>query len=163
MARKTYGLTPDLVESVIHRQLLFLERNAYLFEARARERRIIDAHGDLRPEHVCVEAEPVIIDCLEFNRKLRILDAASELAFLALECERLGGPEIGERLLKAYSELAHDWPSNLLLAFYRAYHAVVRAKIAIWHLKDNAISDRAHWVAKAEQYLTTAARLSEAA
>ena len=163
LTRTAYGLNTDLVESVIRRQWEFLQSNANLLEARAREGRIIDAHGDLRPEHVCLQAEPVIIDCLEFNRKLRILDAASELAFLALECERLGGAKIAKRLLNAYSELADDWPSNALLTFYRAYHAVIRAKIAIWHLKDDAISDRAHWIAKAEQYLTTAARISEAA
>jgi aminoglycoside phosphotransferase family enzyme len=163
LTRTAYGLTTNLAESVIRSQLEFLERNSNLVEARAREGWIVDAHGDLRPEHVCLETQPVIIDCLEFNRNLRILDAASELAFLALECERLGGPETGKRLLKAYSELADDWPSNALLEFYRAYHAVVRAKIAIWHLKDVAILDGAHWVAKAEQYLTIAARLSRAA
>jgi len=124
---------------------------------------IIEAHGDLRPEHVCLEAQPVIIDCLEFNRSLRILDAASELAFLALECERLGAPEIGKQLLNVYREQTGDPAPNALLEFYRAHHAVVRAKIAIWHLKDDTILDEAHWVAKAEQYLRMASSMSEAA
>jgi aminoglycoside phosphotransferase family enzyme len=158
-----HGLTTDLANSVICSQLEFVEKNSDLLGARAREGRIVDGHGDLRPEHVCLEVQPVIIDCLEFNRNLRILDAASELAFLALECERLGGREIGQRLLQAYIEQADDCPSNALQAFYRAYHAVVRAKIAIWHLNDDAILDGAHWVAKAEQYLTLAACLSKAA
>jgi aminoglycoside phosphotransferase family enzyme len=52
--------------------------------------KIIEAHGDLWPEHICLEDKPVIIDCLEFNRALRILDTVSELAFLALECEQRG-------------------------------------------------------------------------
>ena len=162
LTQAAYRSTKDLAQSVIHPQLEFLGTNSNLIEARAREGRVIDAHGDLRPEHVCLEPEPVIIDCLEFNRNLRILDAASELAFLALECERLGGPEIGKRILKTYSELAEDWPSDALLAFYRAYHAVVRAKVAIWHLKDDTILDRAHWVAKADQYLTMAEPISRA-
>jgi aminoglycoside phosphotransferase family enzyme len=163
LTQTTYGLTTDLAQSVIRSQLEFLGTNSNLVEARAREGRVIDAHGDLRPEHVCLEAEPVIIDCLEFSQNLRILDAASELAFLALECERLGGPEIGKQLLNAYSQLADDWPPNALLGFYRAYHAVVRAKIAIWHLKDEPVLDPAHWVGKAERYLTTAARINKAA
>ena len=104
-----------------------------------------------------------IIDCLEFNRSLRILDAASELAFLALECERLGAPEIGKQLLNVYREQTGDRVPNALLEFYRAYHAAVRAKIAIWHLKDDDILAEAHWVAKAEQYLKMAARMSKAA
>jgi aminoglycoside phosphotransferase family enzyme len=49
------------------------------------------------------------------------------------------------------------------MEFYRAYHAVVRAKIAVWHLNDVTIPDGAHWIAKAEQYLTMAARLSTSA
>jgi aminoglycoside phosphotransferase family enzyme len=163
LTRTEYGLTTDLAESVIHSQLEFLENNRDQFEARARQGRIVEGHGDLRPEHVCLESQPVIIDCLEFNRKLRIVDAASELAFLALECERLGSTEIGTHVINAYSQLAHDWPSQELLEFYRAYHAAVRAKIAIWHLKDDAILDRTTWVAKAEEYLRMAARLTKAA
>jgi len=155
LTRPQYGLDKDLAE-VMRSQLDFLDKNSALLEARVREGRIIEAHGDLRPEHVCLEAQPVIIDCLEFNRSLRILDAASELAFLALECERLGAPEIGKQLLNVYREQTGDPAPNALLEFYRAHHAVVRAKIAIWHLKDDTILDEAHWVAKAEQYLRMA-------
>jgi aminoglycoside phosphotransferase family enzyme len=50
----------------------------------------------------------VIIDCLEFNRNFRILDAASELSFLALECERLGAPRIGRLIFETYSEKTGD-------------------------------------------------------
>jgi uncharacterized protein len=163
LTRAEYGLTTDLAESVIHSQLQFLEKNPDLFKARARKGRIVEGHGDLRPEHVCLEPQPVIIDCLEFNRKLRILDAASELAFLALECERLGAPEIGKHLINAYSKQAGDWPSQKLLEFYRTYHAAVRAKIAVWHLKDGPILDRTTWVVKAEEYLRMAARMTKAA
>jgi len=162
LTRPQYGLDKDLAE-VMRSQLDFLDKNSALLEARVREGRIIEAHGDLRPEHVCLEAQPVIIDCLEFNRSLRILDAASELAFLALECERLGAPEIGKQLLNVYREQTGDPAPNALLEFYRAHHAVVRAKIAIWHLKDDTILDEAHWVAKAEQYLRMASSMSEAA
>jgi uncharacterized protein len=163
LTRPQCGLDRDLAESVIRWQLDFLDKNSDLLEARVREGRIIEAHGDLRPEHVCLEAQPVIIDCLEFNRSLRILDAVSELAFLALECERLGAPEIGEQLVTVYREQTGDWVPNALLEFYRAYHAAVRAKIAIWHLKDDDILDEAHWVAKAEQYLKMTARIGKAA
>jgi aminoglycoside phosphotransferase family enzyme len=163
LTRTEYGISRDLTESVIRSELEFLEERGYLFDARVRQGKIVEGHGDLRPEHVCLETQPLVIDCLEFNRSLRILDAASELSFLALECERLGAPEIGKRLLNAYSEQADDRPPNMLLEFYRAYHACIRAKIAIWHLNDDTIQDRAAWVAKAEQYLRMAARMSRAA
>jgi len=161
LTRTRYGLDRDLAESIIRSQLDFLDKNSDLLEARTREGRIIEAHGDLRPEHICLEAQPVIIDCLEFNRDLRILDAASELTFLALECERLGAPEVGKQLLNVYREQTGDSVPNALLEFYRAYHAAVRAKIAIWHLKDDDILNAAHWVAKAEQYLKMTARMGK--
>jgi len=163
LTRTEYGISRDPAESVIRSELEFLEENRNLFDVRVRQGKIVEGHGDLRPEHICLESQPLIIDCLEFNRSLRILDAASELSFLALECERLGAPEIGKRILNTYSEQADDWPASALLEFYRSYHACVRAKIAIWHLNDDNIQDRATWVAKAEQYLRMAARVSKAA
>lgn len=45
--------------------------------------------------YICLGASPRIIDCLEFRRDLRLLDPVNELAFLAMECERLGDRSIG--------------------------------------------------------------------
>ena len=66
---------------------------------RAAQGRIVEGHGDLRPEHIFLDGTPRIIDCLEFDRDLRLLDPVDELAFLALECERLGAPWICEEVL----------------------------------------------------------------
>ena len=124
------------------------------------ERRKADEIPD---QLIFLEHPPVIIDCLEFNRDLRILDSASELTFLALECERMGAIEIGQLILKKYAEETGDWPSSGLLAFYKSYHACVRAKIAIWHLKDAGIHDRANWIAKANRYLEIVSGIREPA
>jgi aminoglycoside phosphotransferase family enzyme len=51
--------------------------------------RVVEGHGDLRPEHVCLGSTPRIIECLESRAELRLLDPSDELAFLAMECERL--------------------------------------------------------------------------
>ena len=95
----------------------------------------------------------MIIDCLEFNRSLRILDAASELAFLALECERLLAPRVGEIVLETYCAESGDRPSSGLIQFYKGYHSVLRAKIAVWHLRDLEQHDDAKWIDRAVQYL----------
>ena len=63
---------------------------------RVRDRRIIDGHGDLRPEHIWLGDPVKIIDCLEFNPRLRAVDPFDEIAFLSLECERLGAGWAGE-------------------------------------------------------------------
>jgi aminoglycoside phosphotransferase family enzyme len=153
-----YGLVQDMADPIIESQLKALDENANLFDGRVSKQKIIEAHGDLRPEHICLEAQPVIIDCLEFNTNLRCLDVASELAFLALECERLGAPHIGQFILDRYSERTCDVPPAALMAFYRAYHACIRAKLAVRHLSGDRSVNRAKWIARAEQYLSMVAR-----
>jgi aminoglycoside phosphotransferase family enzyme len=153
-----HALPAVLVESVTGRQLALLERQPELFTPRVRAGRIIEAHGDLRPEHICLEPQPVIIDCLEFNRDFRILDAVSELMFLALECVRLGAPNIGEAIVQRYTEATSDAPPEPLRRFYTCYHACIRAKIALWHLADVADREAPRWIDKATYYLRQAHR-----
>ncbi len=159
LANPDYSLPVDSLQSITEAQLKFLEQKRELFDDRARNGKIIEAHGDLRPEHICLESEPVIIDCLEFNRDFRILDTASELAFLALECERLGAPEVGDQILEACEDETGDRAPAQLMAFYKSYHACLRAKIAVWHLRDHEITDVAKWTGKARHYLSLAVPL----
>ena len=116
----------------------------------------MDAHGDLRPEHVCLTDPPMVIDCLEFNRTLRLHDPASDLAFLSLECNRLGASWIGERLIAHYRTRTEDDVSAPLLSFYEAYHALIRAAIAIWHLDDERRRQASRWRRMARRYLQLA-------
>lgn len=156
LGQPQYALPAERIEAIQAVQTGILTREAAMFEVRAQEDRIVDGHGDLRPEHICLEAEPVIIDCLEFNADIRILDAVSELAFLALECERLGAPWVGQWILETYSRETGDWPPAPLVAYYKRHHALVRAKIAAWHLKDGAVQDPSQWITKAQDYLRRA-------
>lgn len=81
--------TLDILDQhdVIEQQLEFLKDRAGAIGARAGY--ALDAHGDLRPEHIYLLDPPVIVDRLEFNQDLRLLDPVDELAFLAIECERV--------------------------------------------------------------------------
>ena len=133
-----------------------LDREPALFDERARTGRIVEGHGDLRPEHICLLPEPQIIDCLEFSRDFRILDPADELAFLALECERLGAPGLKRTIFDAYTEFSGDAPPATLVHFYQSYRACMRAKIALWHLKEPALRDSRIWPAQARDYLRLA-------
>ena len=95
LCNPAYGLPRDLVEAVCDAAASPCSSlRPALFERRVQAGRVIEAHGDLRPEHICLEPDPQIIDCLEFSRDLRLLDPADELAFLALECESAGRREL---------------------------------------------------------------------
>lgn len=153
-----YGLPRDLVETVADRQERFLEEHRDLLARRVHEGRIVEGHGDLRPEHVCLEREPVIIDCLEFSRELRLLDPADEMAFLALECERLGAGGQAAEVLEACRRVTGDPMPPALLRFYRRYRACRRAKLAVWHLEDAEVRDPGRWPRRGRRYMEIAAR-----
>ena len=64
LGQPQYALPAERIEAIQAVQTGILTREAAMFEVRAQEDRIVDGHGDLRPEHICLEAEPVIIDIL---------------------------------------------------------------------------------------------------
>ena len=156
-----YDLPLGRIEAVHAAQARFLSRQSSLFEARAQAGMIVEGHGDLRPEHICFEPNPVIIDCLEFNRRLRIVDPADELAYLAMECERLGAPHIGDQLFHAYETITHDRPAPLLATFYKSFRACLRARFAIAHVRELERQDWPKWRQRAAAYLRLAADYSE--
>lgn len=153
----TYGLPGKQIAALTRAQEHFLRDQGHLLARRAQDGRVVDAHGDLRPEHICLTPEPVIIDCLEFDPELRRLDPADELAYLALECERLGAPALGADILRHYREATGDDCPAALMHFYTVFRACLRAKIAIWHLADCLPAEREHWSERARSYLDLAA------
>ncbi|MDH4065134.1 MAG: hypothetical protein OEW19_12095, partial [Acidobacteriota bacterium] len=128
-----------------------------VFDARVAAGHIVEGHGDLRPEHIWLDPEPAVLDCVEFDRPLRLMDPADELAFLALECERLGAPEVGGWFLDTYVEATGDAPPVSLLKFYRVYRSLRRATIAARHLDDPAVKDAGRFLERARRYLELAA------
>lgn len=159
LAPPDYSLDRTLVDSVTSGQLAFLERRGALLDRRPADRRIVEGHGDLRPEHICLGPEPRVIDCLEFNRQWRLVDPADEIAYLAMECEYAGADWVGETAFETYREHARDDPAAGLVRFYKSCRASLRAKLSVWHLRDHPEpAERADWIERARRYLKLAAR-----
>ncbi|TNC19333.1 bifunctional aminoglycoside phosphotransferase/ATP-binding protein [Amycolatopsis alkalitolerans] len=109
----------------------FLAGREALFARRMRTGRIVDGHGDLLADDIfCLDQGPQILDCLEFDDNLRSVDGLDDVAFLAMDLERLGSPELGELLLEHYAEFSADPAPPALRHHYLAYRAFVRAKVA---------------------------------
>lgn len=117
---------------------------------------VVDAHGDLRPEHVVIDGAPLVIDRLTFDERLRELDPLVDLALLAVECERLGAGWVGERVARAWGRRSGDVLPDRAWALYRSLRASTRARLSIDHL-DDAGADEVRWVAAATGYLRLAA------
>jgi aminoglycoside phosphotransferase family enzyme len=156
LCRPEFGLPVDVVKQVCVRQLRFLDQQAGYFHDRVRASRIVEGHGDLRPEHICLDAAPHILDSLEFSRDLRTLDVVDELGFLALECERLGAPQARRYIFSAYRRTTGDAPPDPLIHFYQSFRAAVRAMLAIRHLLDPGTRDVHRWPVQARRYLELA-------
>jgi uncharacterized protein len=137
-------------------QLQLLHLQPRLFDERACGGRIVEGHGDLRPEHICFTRPLAIFDCIEFNFDFRRIDVADELAFLAAECDFLGARWVGTRLFELFQSLASDRPPKELVAFYKSYRACVRAKVAALRADQLEGKERDAATAEALAHLTLA-------
>jgi len=156
LSRSRYLQAADSIAELCAAQRTVLARRPDLFDERVDAGRVIEGHGDLRPEHVYLGESFAIIDCLEFSKELRTLDVADDLGFLALECERQGVAGFGGMLFAFYGQATGDRPPQALVDFYQSYRAVVRAKLALRHLREPAYRGSLRWQARARRYLELA-------
>jgi aminoglycoside phosphotransferase family enzyme/predicted kinase len=127
-----------------------IEIKADLFGRCAREGRIVDGHGDVRCESVCVTGGAICIyDCIEFNDRFRCGDVASEAAFLAMDLDARGRPDLGYFFTEAYQSRTGDVDFFSLLPFYRCYRAYVRGKVLSFRLNEAEFSEEERRVAAA--------------
>jgi aminoglycoside phosphotransferase family enzyme/cytidylate kinase len=109
----------------------FLAGRRPLFDARIRDGRVLDGHGDLLAGDIfCLDDGPRILDCLDFDDRLRWLDGLDDAAFLAMDLEQRGAPGLAEKFIHWYSEYSGDPAPAALRHHYVAYRAVVRAKVS---------------------------------
>jgi aminoglycoside phosphotransferase family enzyme/predicted kinase len=140
----------------------FIVAHAHTFEARRREGRVREGHGDLRTEHVLVDGEVRIVDCVEFDRDLRQLDVADDLAFLVLDLAARGGERFGRELVEAYRSAGGEPGDDELIAFYAAYRALVRSKVALTRASQYPVTSaaRGHHSAQARDLIALAERFA---
>ncbi|MGE3621371.1 MAG: AAA family ATPase [Acidimicrobiia bacterium] len=122
---------PGDVEAVVALADRYLDGRDPLFDRRIAEGRARDGHGDLMADDIfLLDDGPRVLDCLEFDDRLRYGDVLGDVAFLAMDLERLGRPDLADRFLSAYREHADDdWPASLQ-HHHVAYRAQVRAKVS---------------------------------
>ena len=115
----------------------FLTSRQPLFATRMADGLVRDGHGDLTAQDTFIlDDGPRIIDCLAFDPALRIGDVLLDVAFMAMDLERLGGPELAAHFMEAYGDFSNERHPAALLHHYVAYRASVRVKVeAIRHLQ----------------------------
>lgn len=145
----------------------FLARNKTLFEKRIADHKIRDCHGDLHLDHICINDEITIFDCIEFNERFRLGDVAQDVAFLTMDIDFNGYPAHAENFVQSYIRYSGDTDMLALLNFYRCYYAYVRGKVTSFRLSQKEIShhERLEIIKIAKRYFdlayTYAARLDK--
>ncbi len=109
----------------------YLLGRGVLFETRIADGWVRDGHGDLLADDVfCLDDGPRFLDCLAFDDRLRHGDVLNDVAFLAMDLEAHGHPELAARLEREWAmRLGETHPASLA-HHYVAYRAHVRAKVA---------------------------------
>lgn len=145
---------PDLEQAISGLIANFEETKDDLAQ-RAERGQIVEGHGDLQPQHAFLLDPPVIIDCLEFNRSLRLVDPFDEVAFLGMECARLGTNWVFPSLVKKLASAVKP-PSPPLLACYWRYRALLRARLSLLHIVHQPTRTPAKWRPLAQSYVALA-------
>ena len=158
-------LTADRYRAVRSATISFLTRRKPLFDHRSASGKIYHGHGDLRCGHIYYTGKNriQIIDCIEFNSRLRHIDIASDLAFLAMDLDVRSAPGLGSILLDTYARKTGDWQVYALMPFYKCYRAMVRCKVNCIRLKEKDCggNDSIALHRRANRYLAYAHRYAE--
>lgn len=136
----------------------FIIEKADLLLHRMKEGKIKDCHGDIHMEHVCIADKIYIYDCIEFNDRFRYGDVASDMAFLAMDLDFHGKPDLSRRFAESYAEAADDRDIDELVNFYKCYRAYIRGKVDSFEIDDRNLSveEKEEAMTKARRYFDLA-------
>ncbi|TPL12906.1 bifunctional aminoglycoside phosphotransferase/ATP-binding protein [Mesorhizobium sp. B2-4-11] len=133
-----------------------LARHSGLLDRREAAGKIRRCHGDLHLRNICLlDSEPRLFDCIEFNDQIASIDVLYDLAFLLMDLWHRGFPQLANLVMNRYLDEADDEDGFVLLPFFMAVRAAVRAHVIATQVEErSADSDRL--VAEARSYFDLA-------
>jgi aminoglycoside phosphotransferase family enzyme/predicted kinase len=119
----------------------FFSQHADWFKQRQAEGKIRECHGDLHLGNICLYQDKIqVFDCIEFNKEFRNIDTIYDAAFLVMDLQFLGRPDLANTFLNAYLEWTGDYWGGVLLPLYLSMRAYIRGNVNSLALNDPAIS-----------------------
>ena len=107
-----------------------LARRAALLDRREAAGKIRHCHGDLHLRNICMlDGGPRLFDCIEFNDRIATIDVLYDLAFLLMDLWHRGLLELANLVMNRYLDAADDEDGFVLLPFFMAVRAAVRAHV----------------------------------
>ena len=132
------ALSRETYDDLVAYSQAFMSVRKDVFRSRAQEGRVRDCHGDLHVAQIFLESPSEdgswdgisIIDCIEFNERFRCSDVTENIAFLAMDLDFNGRPDLSCDFVEAYARESGDNGIFDLLDFFKVYRAYVRGKVA---------------------------------
>ncbi len=116
----------DVYRDIVTFASYFLGDNRSLLQSRIDNGCICDGHGELTAEHIYFEDGIQIIDCVEYNDRMRFRDIAFDLAGLILSLDSLGSPDLADVVIDEYRTQSGN-ALDEVLDFYLCFRAHDRA------------------------------------
>ncbi|TKD40802.1 MAG: aminoglycoside phosphotransferase [Mesorhizobium sp.] len=139
-----------------------LARHCELLDRRETAGRIRRCHGDLHLRNICLfDGEPRLFDCIEFNDQIASIDVLYDLAFLLMDLWHRGFPELANLVMNRYLDEADDEDGFILLPFFMAVRAAVRAHVTATQIEEGS-ADSGGLIAEARSYFELARTLLQA-
>jgi aminoglycoside phosphotransferase family enzyme/predicted kinase len=115
-----------------------LARHAALLDRRETAGKVRRCHGDLHLRNICLlEGRPRLFDCIEFNDQIATVDVLYDLAFLLMDLWHRGLPELANLVTNRYLDEADDEDGFILLPFFMAVRAAVRAHVTATQVEES--------------------------
>nr|WP_254023821.1 bifunctional aminoglycoside phosphotransferase/ATP-binding protein [Mesorhizobium ventifaucium] len=139
-----------------------LARHRELLDRRQTAGKIRRCHGDLHLRNICLlDGEPRLFDCIEFNDQIASIDVLYDLAFLLMDLWHRGFPELANLVMNRYLDEADDEDGFILLPFFMAVRAAVRAHVTATQIEEGS-ADSGGLSAEARTYFELARTLLDA-
>ena len=153
----------SVYESICDYTRTFIKKNREFLESRILDGWIKEGHGDLYSANICFDFpndNVHIFDCIEFNERFRCGDIAADVAFLAMDLDFHGLPQLSQRFINNFSREIKDPGLIKLVDFYKCYRAYVRGKIGCFTWASEGIDKKTKKTAEsqARQYFKLAHR-----
>lgn len=123
--------------------LTFVQNNNNLFLDRINENKVRDIHGDLHLKNVFIlQNRFYLYDRIEFNDPLRYADIAEDVAHLSMDLDHHYRTDFRKYFISQYIRKSNDHSLEKVVYFWMCYKACVRAKVSLFHAKNEKVVEK---------------------
>jgi aminoglycoside phosphotransferase family enzyme/predicted kinase len=111
---------------------------------RRRQGFVRECHGDLHLDNLVQTGRGVLVfDCIAFSESLQWIDVMNDVAFLVMDLQAHGRPDVAARFLNRWLFLTGDFSGLRVLRLYVVYRALVRTLVETLKARGDNSAQRA--------------------